>query len=900
MATKRFLPSLLGIPEEVDYIPIQHRARSGSIASGSVVTVRQGGGRRRSCEGCPGCMRPATSGCQSCYIDQVTPEHKHRSIRKWLEDVPLVRPPSLPEPPPPPAPAPPPAPPLALPPALPVAPPPVVSKPTRPSHKGKAPDIPKQAQKKPSDKPEPINKAMKDSINKSQSMCSIVEEINKINSDLSKVIQNGKKASEIEKGDSSKETMKEANENLQNGFSNIPLSSPKKEAWNDIMFKESLNDYSYPDDNIKVPSPPPPSVCSSMARGREKFSYLEEPEEPKIPRVAKKLMDAVIKEFVEHRSLEPKPSPPVRTDSLPSNKEDPTSIEYETDSLDRTLTRQTDEKEGMRTPSDYGGIEIKSIKNTNSNTNSSNNGSNLPLDEELTMRNSVFNIKTGNTTISKLKNDEDIKKENEDDHDYEIILLNPDNNKNHKLNLPDILSRVEGYSLVSEVYVNDGYSFGSSSSIQSNESSTPSLTNEPKIKYNEPGHLTIEVEDSPRNYERTYDSDCFEPDTLDRKPSKFKINSEGQFEYQLHRGDFYADSLERPQIALKTTGSFRSDSSICWYDVSNLSHMVGSPLNRTFGSLREIFEAKNKYHRSGNTRSETLSPVGSTRSLDTDCYSTMSLKRGKPKILRPDSKQARRQRPPSPPEYVPPRPPKAIYTNEFISRNENSPPLPPRNNKPPLPPKNGQVRSISQRVAGLKLDQHFSVSPSVTQLSPATRGVRASASGHSPTSSDYEAVETQIGRRLEMSLQKEFQRKLDAHDHIMKNGLPLVKNLRDKRNVNFIRKPQRLSKVPHRTEDSGYLSSDSNGSDCRKRDESLSETDDSLCDGASESGAESIATDSFFFGKSNKLSLANSVDSGVGNSVSAASVHSDTDSNISFVTVLPMEITRTGHVLVKP
>jgi len=414
----------------------------------------------------------------------------------------------------------------------------------------------------------------------------------------------------------------------------------------------------------------------------------------------------------------------------------------------------------------------------------------------------------------------------------------------------------------------------------------------------------IEVEDSPHNYQKTYDSDSFEPDTLDRKPSKFKINSEGQFEYQLNKDNF-VDSLERPtQISLKTTGSFRSDSSICWYDASNFPNVVGSPLNRTFGSLREIFEAKNRYHRSsGNTRSETMSPVGSTRSLDTDCYSTMSLKRGKPKILRPEAKQAKRQRQPSPPEYIPPRPPKAIYTNEFIvSKNgfNKSPPLPPRDLKPPLPPKNGQVRSTSQRVTGATSD-HRAVPSSITHLSPVTRGVLTSASGHSPTSSDYEAVENQnknLGRRLEMSLQKEFQKKFEApQDHRHKNGSAFVKNPRDKRNVNFIRKTQRVSKVPHRTEDSGYLSSDSNGSDRHKREESLSETDDSLCDGASESGAESIATDSFFFNKFHKLSLANSVDSGVCNSVGA---HSDSDSNISFVTVLPMEITRTSHILVRP
>ncbi|XP_054290677.1 uncharacterized protein LOC129005720 [Macrosteles quadrilineatus] len=854
MASKKFLPSLLGIPEECDGVTAGRGC--GSVASGSVsvVTVRQNPGRRRSCEGCPGCSRPPP--CQSCC-----PENKHSSIRKWLED---VRPPTVPE---------------SVAPVIKE----VVHKPTKHgSTKGRAPDIPKQVQKK------PVELIDKTKSNKTQLIKNTVEEINKINDDLNKILesQSLKTSSVTGKviGSENKNNVKKSDQYA---------SVEPKEAWNDILFKSSISDAN--EDGMKVPSPPPPSVCSSIHRGSNRISHTEPTDEPVVPQVARHLMDAVIKEFVDQRSLEPKPSPPIRSDSLPSQKEGPTSIEYDTDSLDRTLTRQSEgrECEGMRTPSDYGGLEVRN-----------NNVSNLPMEEELTMRNSVFNKKTGNTTISKLKNDIDQKRETSDDHDYEVILLNPDNNK---LNLPDILSRVEGYSLVSEVYVNDGYSFGSASSIRSNESSCASLPNEttePKIKYDEPGHLTIEVEDSPRNYERTYDSDSFEPDTLDRKPSKFKINSEGQFEYQYNK-DSYVDSLERPtQISLKTTGSFRSDSSVCWYDTSNFPNMVGSPLNRTFGSLREIFEAKNRYHRNGNVRSETLSPVGSTRSLDTDCYSTMSLKRGKPKLLRPEAKQAKRQRPPSPKEYIPPRPPKAIYTNEhFSSKNgvgfgDDSPPLPPRNNKPPLPPKNGQVRSISQRVAA------FNQLSAVSHLSSATRGVLTHASGHSPTSSDYEAVETQsknLGRRLEMSLQTELQRKFEAaHERRITSR---TKNQRDKRHVNFIRKTQRVSKVPHRTEDSGYLSSDS---DCQKRNESLSETDDSLCDGASESGGESIATDSFFFGKSHKLSVAESVDSGVGEGLGGgggglgvASVHSDSDSNVSFVTVLPTDLLRT-NVMLRP
>lgn len=864
MAAKRFLPSLLGIPEETDHIPLYARSmRSGqSVASGSIVTVRQGGGRRRSCEGCPGCVRPhqscsPTPGCQAC--SSVTPETKHHSIRKWLEDVPIVKPLTEQK----------------------VAPSTTVKKEVNarvakhgPSTKGRAPDIPRQAQ---------VNKHSTN-ITKDESKVSENEKLQK-NAGLqncSEQIQEDESINNITSV-GKQNIVGGDEEKLQNGDTAKSKSPPNvpDEVWNDILYKASLAD-----SNIKEirgkPISSPSAINANAIIDKEHLSLEEQNTKPE---VAKQLMDAVIKELVDHRSLECKPSPPTRQDSLPPTTDGPTSMDYETDSLDRTMTRPSDEREGMRTPSDYGGMEIKT---------DTINGSTLPMDKELTMTNSLFNLKTGNTTISKFKSEIDDKKVNVDDHDYEVILLNPMKSKNNKFNLPDILSRVEGYSLVSEVYVNDAYSFGSSSSLQSNESSCSSLKgsrDKPKIKYtaDEPGHLTIEVEDSPRNYERTYDSDSFEPDTLDRKPSKFKINSEGQFEYQLNR-DCFADSLERPaQISLRTTGSFRSDSSLCWYDTSNLSDMVSCPLNRTFGSLREIFEAKNRYNRNGNTRSETLSPVGSTRSLDTECYSTMSWRRGKPKLLRPEAKQARRQRQPSPPEYAPPRPPKTIYSNELVAtKNEKnnrdkSPKTLLTDSRPPLPPKNGQVRSTSQRVAQNQKSSH---------LISTTRGVLTSASDHSPISSDYEGYNAQDknqGRQLEITLQNEIQRNFEAAQERNKHAI-ISKNTREKRNSLPLHKMHKVSKVPHRTEDSGYLSSDSSGS----QGESLSETDDSLYDGASESGAESIATDSFFFGKSHKLSL----DSGLCRGVRVPSVISDTDSNVSFVTVLPMDLDRTNNFVV--
>lgn len=807
MSAKRFLPSLIGIPEENEHIT----RGSQSIHSGSILSLKQEKSKHRNCDGCPGCnniphihQNHEGSSCKSCC----TVENKQRSIQKWLEDVPLVK--SNNE---------------------------VAKQRKHNQTKGKAPSIPSEKVVKTKEIGE-ITMENNNNIRNEKKKTNpfIVEE--KLKQTDNEVIENNN------------------NINTNNEQKNCKLIREKEEEFSSLQYHQNIEnrinkklsndllDYNEDLHINKVPSPPPPappsSICSSLERENCQQQFIEKPV------VAKHLMDEVIKELVGHRALDTKlnSKEPFKVDSLETNEGSLPSVHYDTDSLERY--HQNEELDGMRTPSDYGDLDRCT--------------SNL-LDQEVTMRNSM----NGNMMIPKSK-----EKENDivDDHEYEVILLNPSSNKT-KFVLPDILSRGEGYSLVSEVYVNDAYSFSSSSSLPSNASSCASLTNEPKIKYIEekPGQLTIEVEDSPSNYERTYDSDSFEPDTLDRKPSKFKINSEGQFEFQICKDDF-TDSLERPpQISLRTTGSFRSDS-LCWYDSSNV---MSSPLHRTYGSLREIFEAKNKYHRGGSNRSETLSPVGSTRSLDTDCYSTLSWKRGKPKLLRPEAKQARRQRQPSPP----PRPPKVNYNNDLpTSKKPSSSLLISRDCKPPLPPKNGSVRSISQR----------NVAAPTSFLM--TRGVLSSASGLSLPSSDYEAIQNQseeLSHRLKFSLNKEI-----------RGGNNAV-NPREKRIPEIQKQQPRFLKVTHRTEDSGYLSSDSNGSDGQRREESLSETDDSLCDGASESGAESIATDSFFFGNFHKFSMANSVDSGVG----AASVHSDSDSNISFVTVLPTDFSRRNEFFVQ-
>lgn len=111
--------------------------------------------------------------------------------------------------------------------------------------------------------------------------------------------------------------------------------------------------------------------------------------------------------------------------------------------------------------------------------------------------------------------------------------------------------RTENYALVSEVYVNDGYASPSGSD---DESSGPEIQYEPE----NPGHLTIKVVDSPKNYVKQDESE-YEPDTLDRKPMKLKINEDLTYDRDTVN-EVFVDSLERSsQILLRSKRSFKEE-----------------------------------------------------------------------------------------------------------------------------------------------------------------------------------------------------------------------------------------------------------------------------------------------------------------------------------------------------
>lgn len=223
-------------------------------------------------------------------------------------------------------------------------------------------------------------------------------------------------------------------------------------------------------------------------------------------------------------------------------------------------------------------LNVGTISNTGFN-------SSLPLDEELTMQNTIYNIVTGSTTLSKMK------MRYENDPEYFSNLQSK-----CRLNDEHVENR---YSLVSEVYVNDGFSSSGSSRNSNNNSSSSNSSIDSSFnslservnevdkgilsnEYHESSHLMIKLEDCPLFYSME-NTDDFEPDTLDRKLDK----NEKDCSFAAY--NTFVDSLERPAICLRTNGSFRNDSTL------------GSRTNnlkRSFGSLQEIYQQRRKIEES--------------------------------------------------------------------------------------------------------------------------------------------------------------------------------------------------------------------------------------------------------------------------------------------------------------
>lgn len=466
----------------------------------------------------------------------------------------------------------------------------------------------------------------------------------------------------------------------------------------------------------------------------------------------KRIMDAVIREMVDVKAIE--------------HHEKPHKIvDYEVDSLERTKSSSA-----------------KSASPDSAKHSSPTLSVALPMDEELTMQNAVINAQTGKMTMSKIKND--------------AAMPTPESTVQRPNNC---------YSLVSEVYVNDGYA-----SPAESDDSGPEIQYEPE----NPGHLTIKVQDCPANYIKQDESE-YEPDTLDRKPMKLKVNGDVNYERNIVQ-EVYVDSLERPHILLKSKSSFRNDSANC---------------DHNYNSLREIFEARLKCT-ANNTTVESLDKCKNLLNNNNN-----NNKEDSSVYLTPEARQARRQRKPQNQPDVVPLPVEEIYQRPKPPRRVEQQPLKAES------PKNARDRSYVE--AGDESPTDTSVDPPVTSPVNVTVGAPFNVNNNNNNDSSS-AVHASVPNKHHQTVSDNkfklprLARTIKAVDSCGNKGNSVSGTFR-----------AHLGKI----EDSGYLSSsDSNNSQKKllkhETSSSVSETDDteSTCDGISESGAESIGTDSVFFG----------------------------------------------------
>ncbi|CAD1468449.1 unnamed protein product, partial [Heterotrigona itama] len=537
---------------------------------------------------------------------------------------------------------------------------------------------------------------------------------------------------------------------------------------------------------------------------------------PNAKNTAKRIMDAVIREMVDAKVLEHHS----RSENI---------VDYEVDSLERSKSSRKSSTSPESTDQSSPALSTA-----------------LPMDEELTMQNAVINTKTGEMMMPNKLNKNVLE-------------------KSYYNSLPELISsqKLESYSLVSEVYVNDGYD-----SPACSDDSGPEIQYEPE----NPGHLTIKVQDSPKNYVK-HDESEYEPDTLDRKPMKLKINNDVNYEKDVP-DEIYVDSLERPaQILLKSKGSFRDQD----------SSRNDTCLQRNYGSLREIYEARLK--------SYPRDLANSSKSLNGHSEDSMSWK--KCKYLTPEIRQLKRQRQPSnQPDVVPlpptediyqhPKPPRRVKDGKLLSNSlskngwDRSPAEagdPTTSNGAPVPCEHAHVGTISPFChCKSQLQPEESMTRCRHQLesqirSNSTRGKSKS----DPSASCSNSRSCRDKKKIFDQYHKQDQRRNSESQASKKH---LSKPSRNESTSDSTSRVSGCQQSRIKVEDSGYLSStDSNGSHKQllKHDEvsSVSETDEteSVCDGASESGAESIGTDSVFFGNFRKLSgvsnFSKSIDSGV-------------------------------------
>lgn len=506
-----------------------------------------------------------------------------------------------------------------------------------------------------------------------------------------------------------------------------------------------------------------------------------------------------------------------------NHSESPVANDYETDSLERSTN-----KKGMTTPTEYPDIPSSQASPSLSNA--------LPLEEELTMRNAVYKSSSNSNTPSPHR-----EISIEQSH-YESISkgINPPSIAKTNNAKPS-----NDYSLVSEVYVNNNYNFGSAPTSPSG--SECSLGSRKLIVPNseleeKPGCLTIEVIDPPENYIKIHESDGFEPDTLDRKHPKHK-SIIGSVEFGTNLLNFNANTIQSNKvIQLRSSGTFKKP-------------VDGIECSPKFHSLRNEYEQRTVYDR------PKLSPGMFSGAKSLDDTNTEDIWEDDPeweseegRILTLELRHSKRQRQITP---------QAFKQMKTLARPDVLPPLPPSDDEPiyeqpAFPPrrvesdgkssdtqsKNLKGRSLSPRTFTKNTaNEPFTSDSSFVDPESSCSPMRASVQSQS---SEYENLEPMPAQRLPSNSFRNFTRKRsDKGSGSGINTNTFVKGVKTE-SKRFRRKKSVI-------QDSGYLSSDSTSSRQVPRKlvvakiVSCSESDYSENEARSESGAESVETHSVYF-----------------------------------------------------
>ncbi|XP_013136965.1 PREDICTED: uncharacterized protein LOC106102102 [Papilio polytes] len=497
-----------------------------------------------------------------------------------------------------------------------------------------------------------------------------------------------------------------------------------------------------------------------------------------------------------------------------TNKSDsPNGNDYETDSLERTTN-----KKRILTPIDFS--EVPSSQASPSLSNA------LPMEEELTMRNAVYKTSSSSNTPSPQR-DMCI-----DQNHYEIIEK-PIENPPKPIEIKNSTKEKSDYSLVSEVYVNNNYNFGSTPTTPSGSECSMGSRKFNQIENGEekPGCLTIEVKDPPENYIKIHESDGFEPDTLDRKHPK---NKDFIPNIQFSRKDLVENidnNNKQPQrIQLRSSGTFKKTSNQIEYTAK-------------FNSLRNEGEQNLQ-------KSDTRSKLEDTD--DTLDDSGWNAEEGR--ILTLEYRHSKRQRQCTPP---------TIKQLKNLARPDILPPLPPTEDtyeQPIIPAR--RVENDRTEGSYSKNSKTRSLSPKQINLLAETNPCGMDDLKYSSSCSPVRAVQTsECGQYDHMPSTANTIPKLPKTSVSCRNSNRNCCNSVDTNT--FVR-----DKDGHRTkyrrkkcniDDSGYLSSDSTCSRQVQRKLVIakivngSETDDTENEARSESGAESTETHSVYFGSFRKL-----------------------------------------------